>query len=143
MRFKEFLNKENKINEAMNREFDFNLTVVTFLTAVAQFHVWHLLTKDAHIHEAIKEFYEGLQDATDVFTEAVLGKYYSQGSADATKAIFFIFDSDVVQSELRHLGSLVTDSMSQFNDNDDFAIIDALGNIKEHIAKLQYKLKLK
>lgn len=127
---------------------DNQLTVLDFmiysLNTISQFHLYHFLTKDAHRHDALGEFYNNLNDEIDSFTEYFLGENDIYGNVSAP--LMFRFETDPsltnILSSIESYDSYVLKIRGILDPIKDGSLIDAIDDIKELISKLKYKLKM-
>ena len=136
MSFRNLLNEVQSENKAT--AFDF---AITSLNMVAQFHLYHLLTKNAHHHDVLGEFYDELDEELDEFAEYFLGDNDLDGIT-ATPYVF-ITTPDVPSylASLTMYETCIAKTRSTLEEKDG-ALIDALNDIQEIVAKLKYKLKM-
>ena len=134
MRFKQFISEDApEINTI-----GLGYIIPTYIMAVAQFHVWHLLCPNGQKHTALKLMYTELQDELDKLAE----KFIAQGGKLETinESLMAMYaDADVI-SKIQQIRDLTTSAISK---NSDMAgIVDSLVDIQEIIDSNLYKFNL-
>jgi DNA-binding ferritin-like protein len=112
------------------------------LYAIAQLHIFHWLTRNGTEHEALGEFYEGLQEELDGFVERFMGKYGDLPEDTESFEFTFEFSEEALKDIIMELDDLTSEVIQEFDETDDASVIDALVDIKELIDTLRYKLRL-
>lgn len=117
--------------------------VIYSLNVVSQFHLYHFLTKDAQRHDAIGEFYNGLNDEIDSFTEYFLGEndVYVVSSPLSTRLETDPTLPNILDS-IESYNQYVLKIREMLDTNTEGSLVDSLDDIKELISKLKYKLKM-
>jgi len=65
-------NKNEYIQEALDTQ-SIGLCVVTMVGAIAQYHLYHLVTKSKRVHESLNTLYNDLVDVVDHLAESYVG----------------------------------------------------------------------
>lgn len=115
--------------------------VLTSLNMVAQFHLYHLLTKKSNHHEALGEFYSELDDELDEFAEYFLGDNDLTSVASVPYTFITTADMSSYLTSLAMYSGCIDKVRTTLEDKDG-ALVDTINDIQEIVAKLKYKLKM-
>ena len=114
--------------------------VINSFHNITQFHIFHILTKNAPLHEALGEFYDSLLGGSDSFAEQYLGSN-DLGELGDIKPFNFTYEfsretiKDYLtsfQDSILKIRTIITDS----------TLLNVLDTINESANKLSYKLKM-
>lgn len=142
--FNQYLKEEEEVNLTLEEE------IVDFIlyseVMVAQFHLFHLLTKNGTHHSALKEFYEGLQDDIDAFAEYCISKFgledLSYMKTDTDLVEFDYNDELVIETLSKYRGLVVSVADNFKADTDTSSMYNELTKIIELCDGLLYKLDM-
>jgi len=120
---------------------DLSKAIIDGLYIAAQFHIYHLLTKEHGLHLSIGEFYEELEEVIDELAEAAIG--LGINCSGSSKPLEFKYSIDLVKIDLNTYKECIVKNISNTSNSSYTGINDSLVSVLKIIDKLIYKLELK
>lgn len=142
---KKALNINEKLDEAWVGDIEeFKNFIVFLFGSVAQFHIYHLLTRNGTHHEALGALYKGLDDELDSICEQVLAGQRFEGGEDDEygNEISFYYDHEDCVEDIKELSSYASDMIRTLDGVENLALVNELTEIKELCDKTLYKMNL-
>lgn len=137
--FEQYLKESVSINgiEATNIQ----AVIKIGLEMVAQFHIYHWLTKSYAQHNALGAFYSGLEDAIDALAE----NYVAVGGlldGEATLYTRMKFNVGDVVNDLQRFRAVLSDSLAMTGSPEMLSLNDCVIDIQRLVDKTIYQLDL-
>lgn len=111
------------------------------LETVAQFHIYHWLTKSYAQHNALSAFYSGLEDAIDALAE----NYVAVGGLLDGEAVLYTrmkFNIGDVVNDLQRFRAVLSDSLAMTGSPEMLSLNDCVIDIQRLVDKTIYQLDL-
>lgn len=137
--------KDKKVDEAVVFDVEEFKNFIAFMFGnIAQFHIYHLLTKNGTHHEALGVLYNGLRGELDSICEQVLaGSNLEGGEEDEYGVeIEFYYDHEDCVEDIKEVSSYASDMIRSLASVENVGLVSELTEIKELCDKSLYKMNL-
>lgn len=144
LKFQDYLNENIQVEGMDELVEEFTQGIASTLHMINQFHIFHWNTKSYAKHEAIGDFYEGLQDKVDNLVEHYLaiGGYYSDVYIEQMPLNFTMDpDNDMMVNILEGYRNRINSCIDSTNQSNMMSVNDDLISIVKLIDKTAYKLQ--
>lgn len=130
--FKQYLNENTSVNNV----------VPDLIGAVAQLHMWHIVSKSLALHNVLGDLYEELAESVDELAELYIGSGYEL-TASKTFNLTPVVSEELLMGLCAQLNMEIDRAIYTISAPQDQAILDAVIGVQSILKRAKYKLKMR